>query len=534
MSFASARCGSTRAISFALACVVAWLPALPTSAQDEAPRIEASSSASADLGTPEAVEPVVDVELPSRTSRGSMGRRRLIAAGEELLALGVGVTWYWLDRERNVADWDIDSIEQRFSVDSIRFDSNAFPINWLWHPLSGAAYYGLPRANGLSLAGSAGYAFVTTLVWEYGLEFREKVSINDVITTPITGIATGEFLSRLALYLNRAPGGSTRRQRAFGWLLGATQAMHDLGYRDAQSSADVPRDSLGYDARIAHRFLASIGVAYMTPRELDLTSGATLDLEGELFAMPGYLTADRIRRGFADANRSSMSLRTVIGGDVFGIELRADAILFGFHEQHMRGGEGERRGHAITVGSHLAYLYRRDELPGFTDALGATGLPGLALEVDVVRPRLRFHLGGRLEGQFAGVHASAHESWAAANPGLRTKTVLRRYDYFYGWGLGARIAATLEIPHLALEAGVFHGRYRSQEGLDRNQEAVTADVAAHDRALDLELRLRVRPSLRRGLFLEAAALRRLRHEVLGGFESSQRLDRFALSLGTYR
>lgn len=511
---------SPRRASPALLALLVGAMALPTAAAQEP--------------APPAEDSIVQLPLPAHPPRGTPRRRRLVAAGEELLGLGLGVSWYWLDRSRNVADWDIASIRQRFSVDSIRFDSNAFPINWLWHPLSGAAYYGLPRANGLSVAASSGYALATTLVWEYGLEFREKVSVNDVITTPITGIATGEFLSRLALYLNRVPGTPSRRQRAFGVLLGAVQAMHDRGYRQPPLESDVPRDALGYDARIAHRFLASIGIAYLTPRPVDLTSAATLDFEGELFAMPGYLTADRIRRGFGDANRSSMSARTVLGGDVFGIELRADTILFGFHGQCMQGEEGARRGRALTVGSHVAYLYRRDELPGFSDALAATGLPGLALEFDLVRPHMRLHLGGRLEGQFAGVHAAAFDAWKAANPGSRSKTVLERYDYYYGFGLSSRASARLEVPHLALEASFFHARYRSQQGLDRNQEAVTADVAARDRATDVELALRLRPSLRRGFYFEAALLHRLRRESLGGFDASQRVDRLALSIGTLR
>lgn len=471
---------------------------------------------------------------PEPRPRGSRRRRHGIAAVEELIGLGIGATWYWISREQNLADWDIDSIHQRFSADSFRLDTNSMAINFLWHPLSGAAYYGLPRANGLSMPTSAAYGLLTCLVWEYGLEFREKLSINDVITTPLTGIAVGEFLSRFALYMNRIPGGGSPEQRILGAFLGPTQAMHDAGYRFAGVPADAPRDSLGHDASLAHRFVMDVGAAFVATPGRESRGGFTFGFEGELFAMPGFLRDDRQRRGFFDAERSSMRMRFTLSRQVRQTELAADAILVGGHFQRMHGPTGARRGRAVTIGTHLAYRYRRDALPGYRDALGATGLPGFALEVDVVRPKLAFHLGGRLEGQFAGVNAPAYDAWAVAHPGVVTKHVLRAFDYYYAWGLGARASARLEVPHVVLEVAVDHARYRSQEGLDRAQEELDVDLRGRARLIDVEARLRVRPIPRRALYLEASVGRRLRDDTLAGLRTERRLDRLGVVLGTLR
>ena len=123
----------------------------------------------------------------------------LRAAIEEGLLLGAGTAWYWIDRERQVADWDFPSLKQRFNFEAWRLDSNPFPINFFGHAFNGAGFHLLARSNDLSLPAALGYGFATSMVWEYALEFREKISINDVILTPIAGLTGGEFFHWLAV-----------------------------------------------------------------------------------------------------------------------------------------------------------------------------------------------------------------------------------------------------------------------------------------------------------------------------------------------
>jgi len=99
------------------------------------------------------------------------------AALELVVALGGGTAWYWIDRERQVADWDYPSWKDRFTLESWRFDNNPFGINFIWHALSGAGFHEVSRENDLSLLASVGFGFATSMAWEYLLEFREKVSM---------------------------------------------------------------------------------------------------------------------------------------------------------------------------------------------------------------------------------------------------------------------------------------------------------------------------------------------------------------------
>ena len=129
----------------------------------------------------------------------------------------------WSEEKKNLVDWDRPSAKARFSADVIRMDNNEFPINFTLHPWSGAAYYSAARTNGISFGWSSVYAIGAMLAWEYGIEFREKVSFNDLIFTPLPGISLGEFFSRLALYVNRFPGKPSVTRRVLGvaqWALG--------------------------------------------------------------------------------------------------------------------------------------------------------------------------------------------------------------------------------------------------------------------------------------------------------------------------
>ena len=76
------------------------------------------------------------------------------AALEMGAVLAVGVGQYWLSASSNHRDWDFPRLSQRFDEENVRFDNNTHVTNNLLHPLAGGAYYGLARANGLSVGES--------------------------------------------------------------------------------------------------------------------------------------------------------------------------------------------------------------------------------------------------------------------------------------------------------------------------------------------------------------------------------------------
>jgi hypothetical protein len=458
-----------------------------------------------------------------------------IAAAEELVFVGVGAIWYFAAIEDNRLDWDIESVRQRFSRESVRYDSNNFLINFVLHPLSGAAYYGFPRSNGLTVQAAFGYAVVATLLWEFGLEFNERLSVNDLVTTPLGGMAIGEFFHRFGRYLNSAPGGGSAWHKAFGYTLGINQAFHDRVLDDRRGSrAGTTTDALGYDAAIAHRFIVDYGVALARTTENARFVRHELRILAELVAIPGFLRPGRFAHFYGEGNFTRLSVRGLGGPDGSGTELYADTVFAGYFAQNVRDTEHGPHGFGVSIGSGLGYLYRREKHASFEDLLGITHLPGLALDTHALFGRVAWRGRVRLHGDFVGMRPAAYDDWRAANSGVHTRPVLQREGYYFGWGYSARVETELELPYLTLGASVFYGRYASDEGLDRDQERIDAegvDVSGTERVLDTEAFARVRPVAAWPLHVELAAARRQRDSRLEGFAHRDRFERVTLRVG---
>lgn len=73
-------------------------------------------------------------------------------------------------------------------------DKDEWAVNYIGHPVSGAAYYVVARHMNYSILDSLKYTFLmSTFFWEYGLEApAERPSIQDIIITPVLGSLLGE------------------------------------------------------------------------------------------------------------------------------------------------------------------------------------------------------------------------------------------------------------------------------------------------------------------------------------------------------
>lgn len=452
----------------------------------------------------------------------------LRAALEEGFLIGAGAAWYWIDRERQVADWDFPSIKDRLTFEAWRFDTNPFPINFAWHAIDGGQYHVVGRSNDLSMWASMGYGFLTSLVWEYGLEFREKFSINDMIVTTGAGTAVGEFFHWLSRYLESAP--EPRGWHKYArWILTTTRAAHNALDDRPLLRAGTKPDSLGLSDDIWHRFHLSSGGSYASASGDVLAGDRTFGLvdlraSGALAAIPGYLAPRKMTRRFADGNVSSLYGRLSGNPDGIGIELRADVMLLGWHQQ----GTGNLWG-AHTVGLGLSYDYRRELIGPWVDRVALMHLPGFSYDgyTDILGGDFHFRL--RINPDFAGMHPASYHSWEALHPDEEEKTILEKHGYYYGWGGTLRIEMESVTPLLEYGLTFSWSKIASQEGLDRAQEEVDFDVEAGDDVRVGEAWLRVKPFGR--LYLEGRLMREERFGHVGEVESSRELLRLGLSVG---
>ena len=119
-------------------------------------------------------------------------------------------TRYWVKYTRWIEDWQYeltwrDQKKRFFSLEAYRFDSNPFAVNWT-HILSGAIYYQLSRTNYLNLLESFLFNFCASSYWEYLVEWREILSVNDNIFTGIGGFPLGECWYQFGKYFSNKTG----------------------------------------------------------------------------------------------------------------------------------------------------------------------------------------------------------------------------------------------------------------------------------------------------------------------------------------
>jgi hypothetical protein len=454
----------------------------------------------------------------------------LRTVGEMALFLGIGTAWYWIERDKNAFDWDFSGWRQRFTRESYTYDNNPFATNFMGHALSGATYYGMSRANDLNVFASFASAFLSSWIWEFVIEFKERVSINDQIVTPAAGLVLGEFLHRLARYVNSAPGGGGKKHKALKWTVGLGVAFHDWMDGKGPPHPDQPVDERGFTSDIAARFRLAYGAGLARPSDGADFAVHELGFDGTLVAIPGYLKPGQFGRFFADANVTSLRMRLRFAAEGFGAELDGDTVLLGFHRQDIRQTARGLRGEALTVGTNMSYLYRRERYDDFVDRLAIVGLPGLSVDAHLFTGQAMFRLGARLNGDFASPHSEAFSQWDEQNAFETPKTILRREQYFYGWGGTAKGYAELRLPYLELGAAIRYGAWRSQQGLDRQQTNVTIDTRARERAFDWETWLRIMP-FDLGVFLEVMVEGRQRWSWVETFTDRRQLTRYQVSLG---
>jgi uncharacterized protein DUF3943 len=452
------------------------------------------------------------------------------------LALGTG--GYWLLMKRNVADWDNPRPLSRFDGSAWVLDNNSIGVNFLGHPLTGGLSYSFARANHQSVAGAFAYSFLTSFVWEFVIEFKEKVSVNDVVVTPGAGLPIGEFFHKLGLYLDSGRHDSLPMDVVRGVVGGGVALDRAL---DGRPAPHVAADTLGFSSAIWHRFETRYGADEVRAPGVPGYARYHAAIVGKLVTLQGYGKALRFGRAFYGAELSSFSLLVEASPHGWGLVLSGDTTLLGYHAQNFTRSGRLLVGNSLTVGTGVGWDYLRStanrygsveravalskpelsyHVPNRREQYAALQLPGISAEFRALRRFGALEGSLRVQPSFAGLGAPAFYEWAAENLDERSKHILHRQGYFYGWGGAANVTLRGALGPLRASFDLLYAAYVSQDGLDRHPEQLSVDVHAHGDVLTYRAGLGVAPQPNSVISLDWG-LRRFRSNV-GGFEQTAR------------
>lgn len=398
----------------------------------------------------------------------------------QVVALGIGTAWYWSNVETNSKDWDYPGWESRFDLSAVRFDDNHFTINHVSHPFSGGAYYALARVNGYGVIASAGFSIATSTVWEFVLEWRELVSLNDSIMTPGAGIPIGEAIYRLGHYVNSAPEGGGWPQKIAAMTLGFPVWLHR--WYDGRTVPSGPADELGFSAAYYHRFRLAYLRAMVDDGVNARDSLDGVDLRMRLYAVPGFERPGETEMLFTGANFIDADVWASWDDDGEGGDwaMLVEAVLAGYYTQSLDGPPEALSGSAAYAGIGIGYEHMQRWRPEPRDRWAMVHMPGADMAVWAYVGGARVRLRMVLRPTFNAIDSLGAPAWIEQNAEETVRSVLRRRGYYYGFGLSGRLDLEAEYAGFGVGGQVRYAYVESFDGVDREQEEVTFDGAIDD------------------------------------------------------
>jgi hypothetical protein len=432
-------------------------------------------------------------------------RRAFLETG---VFLAYSTVRYWIEYGEWIEDWQYeltceDQYRRFLTLEAVRFDSNAFFVNWT-HSLAGGLYYLIARANRLTWAESFLMTFGSSAFYEYVGEWREVISVNDMFLTAFGGYSIGEPWHQLAEYFHH------RRSpvvKALGFIDPFVKLNAWLDRKDPASKA--------YAEPGWHAFELSAGW-----RRLSAPGGTALDtgyvsIETRIVHVPEYGRPGVVRKTLRDTSVSEFFLDLALGGRRPGDETLRPGLdeeanfltrvvgLASYRQDIDELG----RGYALSIGLGSAFSYLRKR-PVFYDSrnyqVTVTPAPTPPTDfrdkfaivhmagpvVDWTRFSRTFRLRATADAylDFAMMSAWAFNAYSRVHPTEGLKTTLTYYGYHYAFG--ASVSGRLEFAWRGLELrGLLSAHvWDSVEGLDRFQDDVVNDANAVDTRVRFLLR----------------------------------------------
>jgi hypothetical protein len=313
---------------------------------------------------------------------------------------------------------------------AISLDANTFRTNFAGHPAMGVALYQLARGNRLTTWGSALAAVAGSTAWEL-IEFHEKASINDLVITPVAGVALGEPLLQLAAHLDRSS--ATSGRTVLAWIAAPWKKLGD-----ALDGATLARGAPA-DTFLGRVELGGATASGPVGRRVEVRAA----LGWELWRDPGYGEPGSLVHAWLDAQVSRLQLSGAVNASgITDAHLSSSVLLAALYARAI---DAQGRGSDLVAGAGLGFdlgghQWTRE---GPFDLSGSVELPRLSLQGRWLAGTLR--VTARLDAalRFGGSRSFALDALPGAALFTTLPTVQQQFGYHFG--LGGSLHPALEL-----------------------------------------------------------------------------------------
>jgi len=436
--------------------------------------------------------------LPS-SEKETRPQKNYVRALEELVAFNglLGIPWYWENKDYSERNWQIrwdwSSWKRKaITFDAVRMDGDDFKTNAVHHTfVAGMTDYVIGRANHLTIPEAFLMGTLASVAWEYLVEFDQPPSLNDMITTPLSGIALGEVFHRMGQYFLRGS------DQPVNWLLGSTigalQTFHARA-DNLQQPRSAETGDLGFALDPWHRFETSAGIAQAW---IDGRTEARmqLGLDTEIVTIPSWEREGKTSAWVSEQNFTSMTSRLAFHeGGIQELFLRARATIGGHYHQDLRGRRNALFGHAMYSGAIASFEFSRQHLFSFYDSLGIVGIFGATSDLTLHAGSFRMRAVLDASPDFGMITALAGPAYLESlGRDALTKNTLQAFGYYYALGVSVAPSLVLEYAPLSLSLDARFDTFRSIQGFDRRQDELTDDSTLYDRRISYRALASVSP-----------------------------------------
>ncbi len=466
-------------------------------------------------------------DLTQRLPKKRFGRALL----EGVAHFAYATSSYWIRQEVMREDWEYqftwkDQKRRFLFLDGPRFDSNTFQFNWT-HSGAGAIYYNYARTNRLNSLESFLYGLGMSTFWEFVVEFREVVSINDMIGTPMGGLSIGEATYQVSrVFRDSKP---TLVTQLASFLSNPIMSLNN--WLDRKKNEPKLQDGASQLWR-DFRFYTGPGTTrFSGEKTLGLVN---MGLEAQVIVLPEYRKPGYYSRYSKGTLFSQYNVGlTMDNKGIREFNLFAKSVLFGYFNQYIRpanenvaprkkddirkpddadepnqdnnidetnDGDDFVRGYSFFLGVasgfdlsiQSASVATEDEtIPYKTDKLCVINLLGPAWDLAVYHKKLKIRWQGDAFVNFSLVHSTSFQQYNDLYPVENTKSTLQNHAYYYALGLTANSSLQFQIANLELTGRMTYYYFNSVEGLDRFQKdmADEDDLPLEDKRLNLAVSL---------------------------------------------
>ncbi len=404
-------------------------------------------------------------------------KQNYLRTGVEIgVLLSSGMAIYYKNISSNQADFDyglVDGIKKKLNGEAFRFDDNSKKANY-GHVYAGVLYYQEARANGFNSLESFLVSFASSTAWEF-MEYREVLSINDEILTPIGGYVIGEATYQISCALLQK---DNLAAKALGYTinpgLAANQAI------DKFKSGDKYKGQLDCKKPRWEDISVYIGLdkgqkAY----DPSVHQNKLVGMDATVVNIEDFQKPGKESKLVYDTAMAKMLVEINGNDGVKDLRVIAQIVAAAFNQKNLSIDEsGQLRGYNVILGAGSASTWNdrgTAERTKAEDFYGTIDILGASAHADIYYNGFKIKADFGFYGDFTMVKSYSLSKFLEGNPtGLTGQdTTLQKRGYYYGMG-------TTVLGALAIQKGNFEIGYNGQSsqaksinGHHRYEEQIT-------------------------------------------------------------